>query len=48
MVVTELHLNATYYTQQPASKSAFEKSQSVTGGKLFSSYKTEFELGKGL
>ena len=48
MVAVELHVNATYYAQHPALKSVFEKSQSVMGGKLFSSYRTRSELAQGL
>ena len=48
MAAAELHVNATYYAQHPALKSVYEKSQSVMGGKLFSSYRTVFELAQGL
>ena len=41
MAVIEQYVNATYYTQHPASV-YYEKSQSVMGGKLFSSY----DIGK--
>ena len=44
----ELHVNATYYAQHPALKSVYGKSQSVIGGKLFSSYRTVFELAQDL
>ena len=43
-----LHVNATYYAKHPALKSVYGKSQSVIGDKLFSSYKTVFELAQGL
>ena len=39
-------LNATYYAQHL--ESVYGKSQSVIGGKLFSSYLTTFEPGQGL
>ena len=48
MVAVKLHLDATYYAQHPALKSVDEKSQSVMGGKLSSSYRTLFELTQGL
>ena len=48
MAAAELHVNATYYAQHPALKSVYEKSQPVIGGKLFSSYRTVFELVRGL
>ena len=48
MVAVELHVNATYYVQHPVLKSVYEKSQSVTDGKLFSSYRTVFELAQCL
>ena len=38
-------LNATYYAQHP--ESVYGKSQSVIGGKLWSSYRTVFELIQG-
>ena len=44
MEVIELHINAIYYAQHPALKSVYGKSQSVIGGKLFSSCRTVFEL----
>ena len=43
----ELHLNP-IYAQQLALKSVYEKSQSVIGGKLFTSSRTVFELAQGL
>ena len=46
MEAIELHINARYYAQHPALKSVFGKSQSVIGGKLFSSYRTVFELAQ--
>ena len=48
MAAVELHVNATYYARHPALKSVYEKSQSVMSGKLFSSYRTVFELAQGL
>ena len=36
------------YNIHPALKSAHEKSQSVVSGKLFSSYRTVFELAQSL
>ena len=42
------HLHATYYAQHPALKSVDDKSQLVVGGKLFSSYRTLFQLAQGL
>ena len=48
MAAVELHVNATYYAQHPALKPVYEKSQSVMGGKLFSSYRTVFELAQAL
>ena len=47
MAAVELHVNATY-AQHPALKSVTGKSQSVIGGKLFSSCRTVFELAQGL
>ena len=47
MATVELHVNATY-AQHPALKSVYGKSQSVTDDKLFSSYRTLFELAQGL
>ena len=35
--VEELHVNGTYHTQHHVLKSVYGKSQSVVGGKLFSS-----------
>ena len=35
----ELHVNEAYYAQHPALKTVYGKSQSVIGGKLFSSYR---------
>ena len=46
MAAIELHVNATYHGQHPALKSVYGKSQSVIGGKLFSSYRTVFELAQ--
>ena len=46
MAAVELHVNATYYAQHPALKSVYGKCQSVIGGKLFSFYRTAFELAK--
>ena len=46
MEAIELHINARYYAQHPALKSVYGKSQSVIGGKLFSSYRTVFELAQ--
>ena len=48
MVAVELHVNAAYYAQHPELKSVYKNSQSVMGGKLFSSYRTVFELAQGL
>ena len=48
MAAVELHVNATYYAQHPALKSVYGKCQSVIVGKLFSSYRTVFELAQGL
>ena len=49
MAAVELHVNATYYTQHPKLKSVYgKKDQSVIHGKLFSSYRTVFELAQGL
>ena len=45
MAAVELHLNTTY-AQHIGLKSAYEKSQYVTGGKLFSS-RTVFEVVQG-
>ena len=36
----QLHVNATYYTQDPASKSVYEEIHSAMGGELFPSYRT--------
>ena len=36
----QLHVNATYYTQHPASKSVYEDIQSAMGGELFPSLRT--------
>ena len=47
MASLELHVNATYYAQHPALKLIYGKSQSVIGGKLFSSYSTLIELVLG-
>ena len=38
MTAVEQHVKATYYTRHLALKSVYEKSQSVIGGKQFSSY----------
>ena len=46
METIEVHINARYYAQHPALKSVYGKSQSVIGGKLFSSYRTVFELAQ--
>ena len=46
MEATQLPKNARYYAQHPALKSVYGKSQSVIGGKLYSSYKTMFELAQ--
>ena len=46
MEAIELHIYARYYAQYPALKSVYGKSQSVIGGKLFSSYRTVFELAQ--
>ena len=49
MATVELHVNATYYTQHPKLKLVYgKKTQSVIHGKLFSSYRTVFELAQGL
>ena len=48
MAAVELHVNSTYYAQYPALKSVYEKRQSARGGKLFSSYRTVFQLVQGL
>ena len=45
MAAVELHVNSTY-AQHPALKSVYEKSQPRIGGKLFSSYRTVFELAQ--
>ena len=37
VAAVELHVNATYYVQQPALKSVYGKDQSVIAGKLFPS-----------
>ena len=42
MAAVELNLNASCCAQNPGLKSVYEKSQSVMGGKLFSSYTTFF------
>ena len=47
MAAVKLHVNATY-AQHPVLKSVYGKIQSGMGGKLFSSYRTVFELGQGL
>ena len=47
MGAVELHLNATY-AQHPALKSVYEKNQYVMSDKLFSSFRTVFELAYGL
>ena len=47
MAGVKLHLNAAYHAQHSGFKSVDEKSQSVMGGKLFSSYRTVFELVQG-
>ena len=39
-LLIQLHVNATYYTQHPASKKVYEKSQAAMGGELFPSYRT--------
>ena len=44
MAAVELYVNATYYVQHPALKSVYEKSYN----KVFSSYRTVFELAHGL
>ena len=44
MAVVELYVNATYYAQHATLKSVYGKSQPVIVGKLFSSYRTAFEL----
>ena len=44
MAAVELYVNATYYAQHPALKSVYEKSYN----KVFSSYRTVFELAHGL
>ena len=44
----ELHVNGACYGQHPALKTVYGKSQPVIGGKLFSSYRTVFELAQGL
>ena len=48
MAAVELHGNATYYAECPTLKPVYGKSQSVIGGKLFSSYRTVLELAQGL
>ena len=48
MPVIGWHINATYYTRQPALISVYGKRQSVMRGKLFFSYRTVFELAQGL
>ena len=48
MAAVELHVNATHYAQHPALKSVYGKSQTVIGGKLFSSYRAVFGLAQGL
>ena len=47
MAAAGLHLNATY-AQDRALKSVYEKSQSVTGGNLFTSQRTLFKQPQGL
>ena len=37
MAAAVRHVKSTYYTRQPVFKLVFEKSQSLMGGKLFSS-----------
>ena len=44
MEAVELHVNATYYAQNSALESVYEKSQSLIVGNLFPSYRTVFEL----
>ena len=46
MEAIELRINARYYSQHLALKSVYGKSQSVIGGKLFSSYRIVFELAQ--
>ena len=46
MEAIELHINARYYAQHAVLKSVYGKSQSVIGDKLFSSYRTVFELAQ--
>ena len=48
MASVKLHVNATCYAQHPVLKSVYGKSQSVLGGKLFSSCRRVFELAEGL
>ena len=48
MPAVKLHVNVTYYAQHSALKSIYGKSQSVIGGKSFSSYRTVFEPAQGL
>ena len=43
-----VELNARYYAQHPALKSVYGKRQTVISGKLFSSYRTLFELAQSL
>ena len=47
MAAVKLHLNTAFYAQHSSLKSVDEKSQSIMGGKLFSSYRTVFELVQG-
>ena len=44
MEAVELHVNATYYAQNSALESVYEKNQSLIVGNLFPSYRTVFEL----
>ena len=47
MTAVELHFHAIYHFQHLKLKSLFEKSQSVQGGKFFSSYMAVFEVAQG-
>ena len=47
MATVELHANTAHAQYSPL-KSVYGKSQLVIGGKLFSSYRTVFELAQGL
>ena len=47
MATVELHANTAHAQHSPL-KSVYGKSQLVIGGKLFSSYRTVFELAQGL